>query len=78
MQKFKNEYKEKFSWITLSQRGDYFAFCNRPTCWCNMSIGHGGLNDLQAHAATEKQKCQLEVQSTTRKITSGSAKNGGK
>lgn len=49
-----NEYNEKFPWIVSSQRGENFAFCK--TCRCNIRIGHGGLDDLKAHAGTEKHK----------------------
>ena len=51
-QVFLNSYTNEFPCIVKSHKGATFAFCS--VCTCNISISHGGLNDVKVHIKSNK------------------------
>lgn len=49
-QKYKSEYKSEV--ISKSSAGDSYAFCT--ICRCDISIAHGGRDDIKKHIGTKK------------------------
>jgi len=52
-QKFKDEYAKLYS-VTKSTQGVYYAFCT--VCSVDISIEHGGQNDVRRHIKTGRLK----------------------
>lgn len=49
-QKYKAEYGVKFPVVTQSKTDDEHAFCK--VCECDISITHGGIDDIKRHTLT--------------------------
>ena len=52
MQKYKDEYSKQLACIVKLSKSDKHAFCT--ICLADISITHGGLNDVKKHIATIK------------------------
>ena len=51
-QKYKDEYAETWPFISSSRKRIYYAHCN--TCNADISIEHGGRDDIRRHLASKK------------------------
>ena len=74
-QTFRSEYTKAFSFFVASRKGEKHGFCN--ICRCDISISHGGRNDLVAHTKSKKHIEFVDGESCNRKlpITGFFAKN---
>ena len=51
-QKFREEYKTMFPCMTVSNKGEGYAFCK--ICRCDLKISSGGSSDLAKHINKKK------------------------
>ena len=58
-QKFRKEYTERFPVIRSSKRGENYAFCT--CCSSDISISHGGINDIRKHINAKKHQANSEA-----------------
>lgn len=65
---FKDEWRSTYSWVKRSVKGDGYAFC--VVCNVNISISHGGKNDLTKHQKTVTHIASAEAAKSTPKVTS--------
>ena len=67
-QKFKQEYTVEWPCITKSQKGIYHAFCT--VCSRDISVEHGGRDDVRRHIATSKHAEIAKSRSSSRTVAS--------
>jgi cystathionine beta-lyase/cystathionine gamma-synthase len=67
-QKYKDEYGKVYSFITKSSKSDEHAFCS--ICSIDISMAHGGINDIKQHMATIKHMTSAKLRGETKSITS--------
>ena len=65
---FKDEWRTTYSWVKKSAKGDGFAFC--AVCNVNISVSHGGKNDITKHSKTVVHTANAQAAKTTPKMTS--------
>ena len=65
---FKDEWRSTYSWVKRSVKGDGYAFC--VVCNVNISVSHGGKNDLTKQQKTVTHTASAEAAKSTPKVTS--------
>ena len=67
LQWYRAEYAVKYPVIRRSSLSETHAYCT--LCTIDLSIGHGGLQDVKKHVATAKQQAKQHTSISTRKVT---------
>ena len=72
IQKYKQEYKERFPFIRASTKGEEYAYC--IYCRQDLKISGGGANDIMRHLSNKKHKdneqAEVNASKTSKKLTS--------
>lgn len=63
---YKKDYEALFDFVTASQKGSSFAYCN--VCSKDFKISHGGKNDITEHASSANHKSNSRIMKSTPKI----------
>ena len=67
LQQYRAEYAVKYPVIRRSSLSETHEYCT--LCDIDLSIGHGGLQDVKKHLATAKHQAKQHTSISTRKVT---------
>ena len=65
-QRYKQQYSVAYPCITKSVKGETYAHCT--VCNCDISVAHGGMDDIKRHVGREKHSTALKSVSTIRNM----------
>ena len=68
LQKYRKQYEKDFSWVSQCHSSVFKAHCN--ICEKNISISHGGANDLKQHEKRDSHAKEERLKSSNRRLTS--------
>ena len=68
LQKYRKQYEKDFSWVSQCHSSVFKAHCN--ICEKNISISHGGANDLKQHEKGDSHAKEERLKASNRRLTS--------